>query len=393
MFSIGRLGGVLVGGLVAAHPAQAAREKVIYSFLGGSDGSGAPTTGVVTRGLTLYGTTAGTVYAVTAAGAYSLLHTFRGGNDGSGAQAGLISVGDRLYGTTEYGGAGNAGTVFSITPAGIENVVYAFKGTSDGGEPLGGLIDVGGTLYGTTSLGGANFSGTVFSVTKTGVEKVIYSFKGGSDGATPFANLLSVGGTLYGTTKEGGAGACIGLPAGCGTVFAVTPAGTETVLHAFQEGGDGAFPTSGLINVGGTLYGTTQYGGGATAVCSVPVDGCGTVYSITTGGVEAVIYSFQNNSTGIYPLGALLEVGGKLYGTTSFGGCDSGNDTGVGTVFSVTPAGAEKVLYCFGMNSDGYRPAAGLTKLGRKLYGTTQYGTTQSEPPPGWGTVFSFKLR
>ena len=44
---------------------------------------------------------------------------------------------------------------------------------------------------------------------------VVYSFQGGSDGTAPFASVINVGGTLYGTTYNGGAG----CPApGCGTV-------------------------------------------------------------------------------------------------------------------------------------------------------------------------------
>jgi uncharacterized repeat protein (TIGR03803 family) len=59
-----------------------------------------------------------------------------------------------------------------------------------------------GKLYGTTSLGGAYGKGTVFSMSLTGSnEKVLHSFGHGSDGATPLAGLIDVKGTLYGTTS------------------------------------------------------------------------------------------------------------------------------------------------------------------------------------------------
>ena len=61
---------------------------------------------------------------------------------------------------------------------------------------------------------------------------VVYSFKGGADGATVFSGLVNVGGTLYGTTWAGGA-------ANAGTVYAVTPAGSETVVYSFKGGADG----------------------------------------------------------------------------------------------------------------------------------------------------------
>ncbi|MGA8326822.1 MAG: choice-of-anchor tandem repeat GloVer-containing protein, partial [Candidatus Cybelea sp.] len=56
-----------------------------------------------------------------------------------------------------------------------------------------------------------------------------------------------------------------------GTVFSVTTSGTETVLHSFGGSGDGAHPDASLLNVNGTLYGTTG-GGGA--------HGDGTVFSL-----------------------------------------------------------------------------------------------------------------
>jgi uncharacterized repeat protein (TIGR03803 family) len=75
---------------------------------------------------------------------------------------------------------------------------------------------VGGTLYGTTAGGGAYEKGTVFSMSPTGTEKVLHSFGYGSDGAAPLAGLVKVKGTLYGTTSAGGT-------YGNGTVFALKP--------------------------------------------------------------------------------------------------------------------------------------------------------------------------
>jgi uncharacterized repeat protein (TIGR03803 family) len=97
-------------------------------------------------------------------------------------------------------------------------VLYSFKGGSEDGEyPEAGLINVKGTLYGTTYDGGANGDGTVFAITTSGAETVLHSFKGGSgDGEDPEAGLLNVKGTLYGTTFEGGAN-------GDGTVFSLKP--------------------------------------------------------------------------------------------------------------------------------------------------------------------------
>jgi uncharacterized repeat protein (TIGR03803 family) len=80
---------------------------------------------------------------------------------------------------------------------------------------------------------------------------VLYSFKGASgDGIAPEAGLINVKGTLYGTTVEGGANELA-------TVFAITTSGKETVLHSFGGSGDGYNAVAGLLDVKDKLYGTT----------------------------------------------------------------------------------------------------------------------------------------
>ena len=96
-------------------------------------------------------------------------------------------------------------------------------------------------------------------ITASGKETVLYSFKGRPDGANPHGALLNVNGTLYGTTLGGGAH-CL-KHGGCGTVFSITTSGAETVLHSFGGSGGGRNPEAGLIDVKGTLYGTTLEGG------------------------------------------------------------------------------------------------------------------------------------
>ena len=79
----------------------------------------------------------------------------------------------------------------------------------DGAYPhVGRIADRAGNLYGTTQSGGASKfgSGTVFKLSPSGTETVLYSFTGGSDGANPEAGLIADrAGNLYGTTMDGGA--------------------------------------------------------------------------------------------------------------------------------------------------------------------------------------------
>jgi uncharacterized repeat protein (TIGR03803 family) len=287
-----------------------------------------------------------------------------------------------IYGTTVGGGEYQRGTVFSSTTNGKEKLPYSFS-NSDGNGPRGGLVDLNGTLYGTTTGGpGSLGDGTVFSVTTSGTESVLHSFAGyPTDGAYPQATLVDVNGTLYGTT-EGGGTDCLTF-SGCGTVFSITKSGSERVLYSFKGGKDGEFPWASLIDVNGTLYGTTAYGG---------ANDDGTVFSVSTKGKELVLFSFDATD-GEMPNAGLVDVNGTLYGTTLAGGayCTVSSD-GCGTLFSVTTAGAENVLHSFGKGKDGTHPYAGLVDLNGTLYGTTETGGKYEHggsPPDDGGTLFA----
>jgi uncharacterized repeat protein (TIGR03803 family) len=324
---------------------------------------------------------------------YELLHSFTGA-DGKYPYAGLINVNGTLYGTTYDGGPNSLGTVFAITPSGAETVVYSLKGIPDGALPEAGLVNVGDTLYGTSG-GGTKGLGAVFKVTTSGHETLLHSFRGGSgDGSFPVAGLVDVDGTLYGTTLHGGGAGCRTryVTSGCGTIFSITTSGVETVLHKFAGGAkDGESPTAALVNVNGTLYGTTAFGGPRRVRrgygCSSL--GCGTVFAITTSGKETVLHSFGSGpGDGAYPQAGLLNVNGTLYGTTVAGPANCKKSGGCGTVFAITTSGTETVLYSF-KSSGGASPEAGLINLNGTLYGTTYYGGAKCKDGDGCGTVFA----
>jgi uncharacterized repeat protein (TIGR03803 family) len=339
----------------------------------------------------LYGTTRsggrkdrGTVYGISTSGKERILYAFVKKGAGKAPDGSLIDVNGTLYGTTSFGGAYGVGTVYSLTTAGSQKVLYSFSGS--GGEiPAAGLTYVKGKFYSTTFAGGSHNAGTVYSVTTDGTQKVLYNFAGGSDGDGP-RELIDVNGILYGTTAVGGGSGCLNNE-GCGTVFSVTTTGKENVLYRFGGGADGANPYDGLVNVDGTLYGTTLTGGSGSCV-QVNGAGCGTVFSVTVTGDEKVVYNFVGGSDGIGPFAGLTAVNGTLYGTTSSGG-DLGcaNSAGCGTIFSVATAGVERVLHRFGSGSDGADPEAGLANVSNTLYGTTLGGGARSN-----GTVFALKL-
>ncbi len=250
--------------------------------------------------------------------------------------------------------------------------LYIFEKSSGGIVPVGALLALGGTLYGTTNFGGqhskdcypATGCGTVYEIGPPSEESVLYRFAGKTTGTRPYAGMIDLGGTLYGTTETGG-------KHNQGTVFALTPGAPEHVIWSFK-GKDGNFPRASLTSVNGALYGTTYYGGST---------GTGTVFTVTIAGAEQVLHSFTAGKDGALPLSTLIDVNNVLYGTTTSGGSSKR-----GTVFEINPDGTNySVLYSFhGGATDGAYPYAGLTDLNGTLYGTTQQGGKYKK-----GTVFS----
>jgi uncharacterized repeat protein (TIGR03803 family) len=196
---------------------------VLHSF-DGSDGA-YPYGGVVQdKAGNLYGTASqggnngckggggcGLVFKLAPDGTYTALYTFTGGSDGSGPDAGLILDGQgNVYGTIENGGVYDGGVVFKITPNGTESALYSFGSGNDGYDPECSLIlNEAGDFYGTTRFGGAFGYGTVFKLTAEGIEKSLYSFTNGNDGSFPSSGVINGAadekGNLYGTIYVGGA--------------------------------------------------------------------------------------------------------------------------------------------------------------------------------------------
>jgi uncharacterized repeat protein (TIGR03803 family) len=216
-----------------------------------------------------------------------------------------------------------------------EAILHAFNsGTNDGNYPTAGLVrDASGNLYGTTFKGGSKGRGMVFELSPTGTGgwryTALHEFGAGDDGQYPYASLIrDASGNLYGTTAGGGVH-------GSGTVFEISPrvggGSTEKVIHSFgQTLNDGVNPLGALVtDSAGNLYGTTEYGGAN--------GNFGTVFELspTTGGtwIESVLHSFNDNGDGFYPYAALITDGsGNFYGTTTKGG-----SAGLGTVFKIVP--------------------------------------------------------
>jgi uncharacterized repeat protein (TIGR03803 family) len=307
-----------------------------------SDGA-VPGHGVVALNGKLYGTTQwyghieglGTAFEVDpGTGKERVLHHFGAANDGTGPGT-MVVFNRQLYGTTASGGAYDYGTVFELNPStGAEHVVYSFGSTSDDGRTPGGLIVVGGLLYGITGFGGGiTSSGTIFQLNpKTGKEQVIHRFQGGnggSDGFGPSGALVELNHQLYGTTAEGGT-------AHLGTLYSLDPKTRKVqILYSFGGGG-GAYP-NGLTAWNGMLYGTTNAGGITIPQGSAETTG-GVAFESSPSGNVSVLYEFPGGDNGMWPLGGVVAANGSLYGTTESGG---GYDFGTAYRISLTGSGSK----------------------------------------------------
>ncbi len=373
--------------LATAAWAQGA-SPTIYSLNGGSDGKVIYGRVVEGEAGTFYGIAqqggangTGAIFKVTSAGAYTRLYSFgTAPDDGSfpGSFGGLLKANDgNFYGTTQIGGTGGTGTLFKITPGGVLTVLYPFG--TQANDPAGTKSTLmqanDGALYGTSFQGGVNNSGTVFKVVTNGTAAgttvtVLHSFTsaaGGTnaDGALPKAGLVQASdGFLYGTTEFGGS-------SGNGTIFKIDGAGNFTALSSGVLNGN----RGGLIQASdGNFYATGIGVGGVSGVFKIVTNG-------TPGGTTVTsIYSFQNSPDGAAPDDKLLEGSdGNFYGTTELGGLGSG------TVFKITPGGVETVVYSFGANSgDGASPYAELIQGSDGNF----YGTTKAGGGANAGTVF-----
>lgn len=401
---------------------------------------------------------------------FTVLHTFTGAADGATPFANLVlDQRGNLYGNTAYGGIQNCpngevsnscGVVFKLAHrqnGWLFSPLYAFGGGTDGASPVGNVtIASDGTIYGTTNAGGGPGCadhlgpgcGTVFRLQPPPTncvsslcpwrETVLHRFTGGfADTSDPFGGVvLDSAGDVFGTGHFGGS-------ADYGAVFELTPSGsgwTESLLHSFQGGPDGAYPVTGFTwDESGNLTGTATNGGNLGGDCGRL--GCGVIFQMRrtgSGWSEYVIYGFENDGDGAGPSAPLVlspegyfysiadgetiyeltpsggnwnysvlysfglgtvsfsgplaqDSDGSFYGTSVMGGINNCSVNGCGFVYKLARSGNNWVfhlVYEFTGGADGYFPYGGVVMDSNgNLYGTASMGGSENYPR-GSGTVW-----
>src|SRR5450432_1858239 len=242
----------------------------LHSFTNSGDGTNPSSAPVQGADGNFYGSTSGvdvstteassTIYKLTPAGVFTVLHTLAPGTDGSSAGPVILGADGSFYGGTASGGTNGWGTLFKVTPGGAFTLLHTFSNSADGRQGATLAQAANGTFYGATYLGGANGVGVVIKITSTGTFTKLHDLNGTTDGSNVTGNMfLGRDEDFYNVAATSGAN-------GNGTIFKVSPTGVFTKIFDFGGANLGVTPGTGLIQAtSGLFYGSTQNGGTGNA--------------------------------------------------------------------------------------------------------------------------------
>lgn len=284
-----------------------------------------------------------------------------GGANGTWPSSSLHLYEGKFIGMTYEGGVYDNGVIYEYDPV---NEMYTkkfdFDGTN-GSQPLYDLVFHEGKFYGTTTWGGAFNGGVIFEwdpLMNTYTKKHDFMDLGGWT-STPNGKLVMHSGKFYGTCQYGGTNGANGL----GYIFEWDPVtNVFTNVFDFEEPG-GVVPNS-LTLYQSKLYGTTQGGGNNSVGVIFSWDPANDIYTTA--------HNFDWNLEGGTPIHDLVLIQDKFYGVAANAGPLDG-----GVLYEFEPVSTiYTVKHAFDLNntSNGYYPIGGVTSSGGKLYGTTYYG-------------------
>ncbi len=336
-----------------------------------------------------------------------------------------IDSAGNLYGATADGGTFGEGDVYQVNPStGNATTLYSFVGgLQDGCTPASEpILDAAGNIYGTTSMCNVYSGGNVWKLTPqaggTYSYTQLYQFctptaSNCTDGQSPFGSLaMDSFGNIYGTTGNGGDMSCGSASTddygGCGTLFMISAAPTggcqgntyssnpsycESVLHTFEDGTDGAHPTTAVtLAPDGNLYGTTS------ASSSSSQDGVVWGYLLNTltvtlagGGTGTVVATSPTSincpgiCSGPYVPGTVVTLKATAATGFTFQGW-SGACSGTSTTCAVTMTTSESVTATFTSNNLQTTTTTLKSSPTSSSYGQSVTFTATVKPTSGSGT-------
>lgn len=402
LYGVAEGGGTNGSGTVFAFNVNTMVLTTLHSFTeGGIDSSNYitnndglnPVGTLVLSGNTLYGTATeggtsgyGTVFSVNTDGTgFTTLYNFTNGFDGAFPEAGLILVGNILYGAVENGASGGYGAVFALGLGGVNPAVPASVAWNNPSPIVYGSAIGPAQLNATANVPG-NFAynpipGTVFnsvgvfpvSVIFTPSDTVNYS------SVTNTVNLQVTLPTLTVTAHNASRVAGTANPVFTGTITGLVNNDNITATYsttADYQSLPGTYPIMPALvdpNNRATNYHVVLVNGTLTVTPIVDLFNIVHGFSPISNGRPAT------NGDGWGPLAGLIASNNVLYGTAVGGGA-----YGNGTVFSVHTDGSgfttlhnfSSASGCCGIyqNSDGDGPEGALVLGGNTLYGPTIYG-------------------
>lgn len=356
--------------------------STLYNF-GGVNGDPTNTAGNMAQGRdgNFYGvsqsgpfggaTNDGVVYKISSSGVVTYLHSMQT-SEGMQCNGLVMGTDGNFYGTCYSDPVNSGGTIFKVTSTGTLTVLHTFiGGTTDGCHPLAPPTQGSdGNFYGTTGFCGTSGYGTVYKVTLAGTYTQLYNFQGPpNDTALPLGLIQGSDGNFWGMGN--------GWIIGNGGVFKISTAGKESLVYAFKGGTDGQNPYTNLIQGSdGNYYGTTEGSGGGNN---------GTIFKLTSKGVETVLYNFPNPPTmGGFPRLPLTQgPDSLLYGMAT--NC-AGGGCGQAGLFDITTKGVFNNLYLYPLGQpNSIQPFAPLLlSTNGTLYSTTEAGGSKNS-----GTFYS----
>jgi hypothetical protein len=260
-----------------------------------------------------------------------------------------------------------------------EKFLFNFPGGNYGQYPYGLADDANGHIYGVLWGGGTTYGGVVYKLSPNAngvmTENILHTFSGGDDGRAPTNILMDGGGNLYVSVQFGAVTSCL---QGCGAIVGLSPLANGSwstkVLYQFPGGFAGEHPYLSLIDAQGNLYGNTENG---------------QIWELTKtpGGVWKRKVLVRTNDNLALP--RAIDGAGNIYGTSaSLVGCFDG----CGYVFELSRSSdgayTETVIYSFTGGSDGAEPVTVLLDANGNLFGAAGYGGSTAECTQGCGTLF-----